>query len=68
MPDQKRYLSRNEVINLLGISETTLWRWIRDGLFPKPVKFGLRRIFFKTADVEAFLLASEGKDETLHAL
>ena len=38
---EDNYLSFNEVSILTGNkSRTTIWRWCRDGLFPKPHKIG----------------------------
>ena len=38
---QDRYISLPEVRRIAGDkSRTTLWRWVRDGLFPKPRKIG----------------------------
>lgn len=35
--DNKRILRRSEVQRLLGISRSTLYRWIEKGIFPPPV-------------------------------
>lgn len=32
------YQSRKEVLNRLGIGNTTLYRWLNEGHFPKPVR------------------------------
>jgi len=29
-----------DAVNALGISRATLWRWVRDGQIPKPIKLG----------------------------
>ena len=45
-PQNNKYPDRlikiNEVIEILGIGESTFWNGIRIGIFPKPVKFGTR--------------------------
>ena len=33
-------LRKRELSKKLGISETTIWRWVRAGLFPKPLVLG----------------------------
>lgn len=38
-PD-KVFLRPSDICKLLGISQPTLYRWIRIGHFPKPVKYG----------------------------
>ena len=43
-------LPAREVRRINGdISEITLWRWVRDGKFPKPVKFNGRN-YWRRAD------------------
>lgn len=34
-----KWLTRREVAMLLQISDTTVWRWVRDG-YLKPIKLG----------------------------
>lgn len=48
-------LSPNSVIARLDIPSTTLYRWIAEGRFPKPVKIGPRRTAFRVSDIEAWL-------------
>ena len=33
-------VSRNELSGELRISRTTLWRWVRDGYLPRPLRLG----------------------------
>lgn len=40
---------------LCPISSSTLWQWIRDGKFPKPVKLGERVTGWRVEDVRAYL-------------
>ena len=32
----------SEVIKILSIGKSTLWRWVETGAFPKPLKLGDR--------------------------
>jgi predicted DNA-binding transcriptional regulator AlpA len=34
------FIRYQEAARLLGVSRFTLWRWSREGLFPKPIKLG----------------------------
>lgn len=36
----ERMLRRNDVLEALGISESTLYRWMDAGRFPRPVQLG----------------------------
>lgn len=42
-------MSVTELANDLGVGRTTLWRWIRAGLVPEPVKQGRQSILNPTA-------------------
>jgi prophage regulatory protein len=39
-PSANTYLSVNQVAERLGVSVDSIWRWTRDGDFPKPYRFG----------------------------
>lgn len=43
-----------EVAAMVALSRETLYRKIRQGLFPEPIKQG-NRSFFEPADVQAYL-------------
>jgi prophage regulatory protein len=49
-----KYVNVKEIAEWLGVAEVTLWRWIADGKFPKPVKLG-RSSRWRTSTVEAHL-------------
>lgn len=36
-----RVWRERELLELLGCGRTTLWRWVRDGLFPRPIRLGV---------------------------
>jgi prophage regulatory protein len=39
----------------LPVSPTTVWRWVREGRFPKPFKLGERVTVWDADEVEDFL-------------
>jgi predicted DNA-binding transcriptional regulator AlpA len=39
----------------LPVSPATIWRWVREGKFPKPFKLGRSVTVWHVADVEAFV-------------
>lgn len=45
------YWRKSRVLELCGISKSTLDRLVRSGDFPKPVKLGPRAIGWKVSDV-----------------
>ncbi|WP_417723386.1 helix-turn-helix transcriptional regulator [Salipiger sp.] len=48
------YLNVQQVAERLGVSAASIWRWKRDGDFPRAVKLGGRTTRWKLADVEAW--------------
>lgn len=39
----------------LPVSPATIWRWTREGRFPKPIKLGTSVTVWDAAEVEAFI-------------
>jgi predicted DNA-binding transcriptional regulator AlpA len=49
------FLRQSQIIpKIVPISSPTLWRWIRDGKFPKPVKLSSRMVGWRCEDVKAW--------------
>lgn len=42
----------------LPVSPATIWRWVREGKFPKPFKLGESITVWDTTEVDAFILKS----------
>ncbi|NHZ38662.1 helix-turn-helix transcriptional regulator [Massilia aquatica] len=42
-------------VGVLPVSPATIWRWVRDGKFPKPFKIGASVTVWHAAEVEAFV-------------
>lgn len=45
---------------MLPVSPATIWRWVREGKFPKPFKLGDSVTVWNAAEVEAFLVQRAG--------
>lgn len=56
LPDSAIIRDRG-VAAVLGISRNSVWRWVREGRLPHPVKIGARTTGWKVGDVRAFLAA-----------
>lgn len=50
-PSTSRLLSIDEVIHALGISKPTLYRGIRSGILPAPVRISARRVGWRSTDI-----------------
>lgn len=47
----------------LPVSPATIWRWVREGKFPKPFKLGESVTCWDAAEVEAFITQRAGGAE-----
>ncbi len=50
-----RRQGEKEHIGLLPVSPAQIWRWVRAGTFPQPVKLGPNLTAWRAADVQAWL-------------
>lgn len=48
-PALERLIGRKEVLILIGISNATLWRWIKAGRFPAPMKIGKKKVAWRSS-------------------
>ncbi|MES2151467.1 MAG: AlpA family phage regulatory protein [Pseudomonadota bacterium] len=46
----------------LPVSPATVWRWVREGRFPKPFKLSDRVTVWNISDVDAFVARQDGGD------
>lgn len=50
------YLRQSQIIpSIVPICHSTLWRWVKDGKFPKPVKLSDRVTAWRSADLRDWL-------------
>jgi predicted DNA-binding transcriptional regulator AlpA len=54
-------LNDRQVVELLGggVSTRSVWRWTKQGLFPKPIQIGGRTLW-RRRDIERFVLEADG--------
>ena len=53
------YKTRHELEKLLKVSPATIYRWIKEGNFPKPVRLGANMVRWKISDIEAWMTQKE---------
>ena len=57
--NEKLVLRPREVCHALGISKATLWRLVKMGKSPKPIRLGLRAVGWPAKDVEQWVANAE---------
>jgi prophage regulatory protein len=50
-------IRRKQLLELLGISNATLWNWIKQDKFPQPIDIGPNSRAWLTAEVDEYLRA-----------
>ena len=53
--DGERFLSRAEVLDLIGVTYPVIWQWIRDGKFPAAREIGARRVGWLASEVRKWM-------------
>ena len=54
-PVLNRLMTIKEVCEFMGLSRVTIWRMVKDGKFPKPIKISARKRVWPVTDVVAYL-------------
>lgn len=52
---REQLLQRDEVEQICDCTTSTLYRWVRLGHFPEPIRIGIRSIRWRRAEVEHWL-------------
>lgn len=53
--DELRIMRLDEVLQVCGLSRSTLYKLIDQGMFPRPVQIGLRSVGWRQAEVLEWL-------------
>ena len=48
---QSVFMRSAEVLRVLGVAKSTLWRWCQSGHFPRPVRLGEHAVAWKRGEV-----------------
>jgi len=55
MKKTTRFLRRKEILEIIGVSNVTLWRWIDKGAFPKSYQLGENSVGWKDNEVNEWI-------------
>jgi len=50
-----RILRITDLEDLLGVSRSSLYAWMKTGVFPRPFNLGPRAVGWKASDIEAWV-------------
>jgi predicted DNA-binding transcriptional regulator AlpA len=62
------YLRESQIIpDIVRIGHSTLWRWVQQGKFPKPVRLGQRVTAWRAIDLASWMDQRDlARDEVVH--
>ena len=60
-PDLLRF---KEVTELLGVSRSTIYSWLKENNFPQPQRLGPKILFWRLADIEAWAAQTQSSVNT----
>lgn len=55
MVKNDRIIRKTELLKMIGVSHPTIWRWERDGKFPKRISLGRNSIGWSQYEVQGWL-------------
>lgn len=57
----EEFLTTSEVAELFGISDWTVYRWVKSGALPQPVRVSRRWVRFRRHEIEEAINKLQGK-------
>lgn len=55
----EKYLRINEVVEMLSVGKSTVWAWVKESNFPKPIKLSEYVTVWKLSDIEEWVHQKE---------
>ena len=55
----EKYLRINEVVEMLSVGKSTVWAWVKECKFPKPIKLSEYVTVWKLSDIEEWVQQKE---------
>ena len=52
---QAQILRRKDVESMVGLSRSTIYKLMNQGLFPKPIRLGPRAVGWRISDIENWI-------------
>lgn len=58
--DRDQLVPRDQLRQMIPVSDMTIWRWIRAGIFPQPIRIR-SRCYWRLSDLQAWLASEDAK-------
>ena len=53
--EERRIVRRDEVSKLTGLARATIYKKVKDGSFPPPIRLGARSVGWRLSDIDDWL-------------
>ena len=53
--EERRFIRQKNLILMIGFSAATLWRKVKNGSFPKPIKLGEKMTAWRIEDITQWM-------------
>jgi prophage regulatory protein len=53
-------IRERELLSNLNVHHSTIWRWVKNNGFPRPIRIGVRATAWRRRDIESWLNARDG--------
>jgi prophage regulatory protein len=53
--ERNRIIRKKEVLDLVGLSDVSVWRWERAGKFPKRIQLGGNSVGWLESEIQAWI-------------
>jgi prophage regulatory protein len=57
IPNSRRIISRKELLKKIPLTYVAIWKQMRDGIFPRPIEIGEKKVGWFEDEVDAYLTA-----------
>ena len=57
--EDRRIVRRDEVSKLTGLARATIYKKVKEGSFPPPIRLGARSVGWRLSDIDDWLQAPE---------
>lgn len=55
LESKKRFYRINQLSEMLSVSKSTIWNWVRKGSFPQAIKLAENTTAWRSEDVDAWI-------------
>jgi prophage regulatory protein len=63
-----KIIRKKELLNSLGVSDATLWRWEQAGAFPKRIQLGGNSVGWPESEIQAWQDRKKAEREPMQAV